>query len=72
MLGVTMDSLPTGATQSWSIVAAVALSPVFALHSAHLVGRILRRRDRGGPTERTAPEAKEAEPPDRGDGAPPG
>jgi hypothetical protein len=35
---LTMDSLPTGSTQSWLIVAAFALSPVIILFLADAVG----------------------------------
>jgi len=38
-----MDSLPTGTTQSWIIVIAVALSPTAVLLFSDLVGRVLRR-----------------------------
>jgi hypothetical protein len=33
-----MDSLPTGSTQSWLIVAAVAFSPVIILFLADAIG----------------------------------
>jgi hypothetical protein len=39
-----MDSLPTGATQSGFIVAAVALSPTITFFVAQVIGRVLRRR----------------------------
>ena len=38
-----MDSLPTGTTQSWIIVIALALSPTAVLLLSDLVGRVLRR-----------------------------
>ena len=38
-----MDSLPTGATQSWLIVAAVAFSPALLLFLADMIGRVRRR-----------------------------
>ena len=38
-----MDSLPTGSTQSWLIVAIAALSPVIILFLADCIGRVLRR-----------------------------
>jgi Na+-translocating ferredoxin:NAD+ oxidoreductase RnfE subunit len=38
-----MDSLPTGTTQSWVIVMALALSPTAVLLLSDLVGRVLRR-----------------------------
>jgi len=42
-----MDSLPTGTTQSWIIVMAVALSPTAVLLLSDLVGRVLgRAKDR--------------------------
>jgi hypothetical protein len=37
-----MDSLPTGSTQSWLIVA-VALSPTIVLFLADTIGRVLRQ-----------------------------
>ena len=37
-----MDSLPTGATQSWVVVAAVGLSPLFMLFLADAIGWVLR------------------------------
>jgi hypothetical protein len=37
-----MDSLPTGSTQSWLIVAAVGLSPFLMLFLADAIGRVLR------------------------------
>jgi hypothetical protein len=39
-----MDSLPTGPTQSWFIVAAVALSPMLVFFVAGLIRRVLRRK----------------------------
>ena len=39
-----MDSLPTGATQSWFIVAAVGLSPILVFFVADVIGWVLRRR----------------------------
>ena len=39
---LTMDSLPTGSTQSWLIVAAVAFSPVIVLFLADAIGRLFR------------------------------
>ena len=39
-----MDSLPTGATQSWLIVSAVGLSPMLLFFIADIIGRVLRRR----------------------------
>ena len=41
---VAMDSLPTGPTQSWFIVAAVGLCPVLVLVMADLIGWVLRRK----------------------------
>ena len=38
-----MDSLPTGTTQSWIIVIAIALSPTAVLLLSDLIGRVLRR-----------------------------
>jgi membrane protein implicated in regulation of membrane protease activity len=51
-----MDSLPTGTTQSWVIVAAVAFSPVIILFLADAIGwltgctiaYVLVRRTRSG------------------------
>jgi hypothetical protein len=37
-----MDSLPTGSTQSWVIVAAVAFSPVIILFLAETIGWLFR------------------------------
>jgi hypothetical protein len=37
-----MDSLPTGATQSWFIVAAVGLSPIVVFFVADVIGWVLR------------------------------
>jgi len=37
-----MDSLPTGASQSWLIVAAVGLSPMLVFFIADTIGRVLR------------------------------
>ena len=37
-----MDSLPTGSTQSWFIVAAVAFSPVIVLCLADAIGWLIR------------------------------
>jgi hypothetical protein len=47
-----MDSLPTGSTQSWFIVAAVALSPVIVLCLADAIGWLIRqaRGKEGVPT----------------------
>jgi len=39
-----MDSLPTGATLSWLIVAAVGLSPMLVLFIASALGRVLWRK----------------------------
>jgi hypothetical protein len=39
-----MDSLPTGATQSWFIVAAVGLSPMLVFFVSGFIGRVLRRK----------------------------
>jgi hypothetical protein len=39
-----MDSLRTGSTQSWFIVAAVAFSPVIVLFLADAIGWLIRRR----------------------------
>ena len=45
-----MDSLPTGATQSWLIVA-VAFSPVIVLFLADAIGWLIRQaRGKGGVT----------------------
>jgi hypothetical protein len=41
-----MDSLPTGSTQSWLIVAAVAFSPVIVLCLADAIGWLRGRADR--------------------------
>ena len=38
-----MDSLPTGSTQSWLIVAAVAFSPVIVLFLADAIGWLIRQ-----------------------------
>jgi hypothetical protein len=38
-----MDSLPTGSTQSWLIVAAVAFSPVIVLRLADAIGWLIRQ-----------------------------
>ena len=43
-----MNSLPTGTTQSWIIVAALGLSPMVAFFIAEVVGRVLRRRGING------------------------
>ena len=43
-----MDSLPTGTTQSWIMVAALGLSPMVAFFIAEVVGRVLRRRGTNG------------------------
>ena len=40
---LTMDSLPTGSTQSWLIVAAVAFSPVIVLFLAEAIGWLIRQ-----------------------------
>jgi hypothetical protein len=46
-----MDSLPTGSTQSWFIVAAVAFSPVIVLCLADAIGWLMRQaRGKGGVT----------------------
>jgi hypothetical protein len=46
-----MDSLPTGSTQSWLIVAAVAFSPVIVLFLADAIGWLIRQaRGKGGVT----------------------
>jgi hypothetical protein len=37
-----MNSLPTGATQSWLIVATLGLSPMITFFLAGAVGRLLR------------------------------
>jgi hypothetical protein len=37
-----MDSLPTGSTQSWVVVATVGLSPFLMLFLADAIGRVLR------------------------------
>jgi hypothetical protein len=48
---LTMDSLPTGSTQSWLIVAAVAFSPVIVLLLADAIGWLIRQaRGKGGVT----------------------
>jgi hypothetical protein len=39
-----MDSLPTGATLSWLIVAAAGLSPMLVLFIAGIIGRVLWRK----------------------------
>jgi hypothetical protein len=39
-----MDSLPTGSTQSWFIVATVAFSPVMALCLAEAIGWLFHFR----------------------------
>jgi hypothetical protein len=39
-----MNSLPTGATQSWLIVAAVGLSPMITFFLAGAIGRVLRSK----------------------------
>jgi hypothetical protein len=38
-----MDSLPTGSTQSWLIVATAAFSPVIILLLADCIGWVLRQ-----------------------------
>jgi hypothetical protein len=38
-----MDSLPTGSTQSWLIVAAIAFSPVIVLVLADPIGWLFRQ-----------------------------
>ena len=46
-----MDSLPTGSTQSWLIVAAIAFSPVIVLVLADPIGWLFRQaRGKGGVT----------------------
>jgi hypothetical protein len=46
-----MDSLPTGSTQSWLIVAAVAFSPVIVLFLADAIGWLIHQaRGKGGVT----------------------
>ena len=46
-----MDSLPTGSTQSWLIVAAVAFSPAIVLFLADAVGWFIRQAgEEGGVT----------------------
>jgi hypothetical protein len=46
-----MDSLPTGSTQSWLIVAAVAFSPVIVLFLVDAIGWLTRQaRGKGGVT----------------------
>ena len=46
-----MDSLPTGSTQSWLIVAAIAFSPVIVLVLADPIGWLFRQaREKGGVT----------------------
>jgi hypothetical protein len=48
-LGITtMDSLPTGATQSWLLVLAAALSPVITLFIADVIGRVRQRKATSG------------------------
>jgi hypothetical protein len=39
----TMDSLPTGSTQSWLIVVAVAFSPAIVLFLADAIGWLIRQ-----------------------------
>ena len=47
---LTMDSLPTGSTQSWRIVA-VAFSPVIVLFLADAIGWLIRQaKGKGGVT----------------------
>lgn len=41
-----MDSLPTGATQSWLIEVAVGLSPMLVFFIADIIGRVLRGKSR--------------------------
>ena len=43
-----MESLPTGSTQSWLIVAAVAFSPVIVLFLADAIGWLIRQAGRKG------------------------
>ena len=44
-----MDSLPTGSTQSWLIVAAVAFSPAIVLFLTDAIGWLIRQaRGKGG------------------------
>jgi hypothetical protein len=46
-----MDSLLTGSTQSWLIVAAVAFSPVIVLFLTDAIGWLIRQaRGKGGVT----------------------
>jgi hypothetical protein len=46
-----MDSLPTGSTQSWLIVAAIAFSPVIVLVLADPIGWLFRQaRGKAGVT----------------------
>jgi hypothetical protein len=46
-----MDSLPTGSTQCWLIVAAVAFSPVIVLFFADAIGWLIRQASgKGGIT----------------------
>ena len=48
---LTMDSLPTGSTQSWLIVAAVAFSPAIVLCLTDAIGWLIRQaRGKGGVT----------------------
>jgi hypothetical protein len=50
-----MDSLPTGSTQSWFIVAAVAFSPVIVLYLADAIGWLIRQaRGKGGTVSQDA------------------
>jgi hypothetical protein len=50
-----MDSLPTGTTQSWFFVSAVALIPVILLLFVDAIGRVRRHKvvahARGRPAE---------------------
>jgi hypothetical protein len=63
-----MDSLPTGATQSWLIVAAVGLSPMLVFFLARVIRQFLRRkwseRQSGGVAARQVPRFEV--PPGRG------
>ena len=46
-----MDSLPTGSTQSWLIVATVAFSPAIVLWLADAIGWLIRQaRGKGAVT----------------------
>jgi hypothetical protein len=66
-----MDSLPTGATEPWFIVAAVGLSPILAFLIADVVGWV-RRRKLGSRAEVAPKSGREPVREGRAVAAPPG